>query len=89
MNFIIMLEQSLIVVHLNNINIALLRLAEQMFAEEVCHFPEEIFVHCLETVTLSGKYKHLETLVGAYKSIYHTGGVCWVNVVVHISCYQQ
>ena len=79
----------LIVVHLLDVNFALFGFAKQVLAEEVGHLPEEVFVHGLKSVTLSGENEHLEAFVGTDKSIYHAGGICRVYIVVHVAGNEQ
>ena len=78
-----------VIIHLLYIYLALLCFAKQVLAEEVGHFPEEVFVHSLEAVALAGEYKHLKAFVGADESIHYACGVGRVNVVVHVACHQQ
>ena len=78
-----------VVVHLLDIDLALLCFAKQMLAEEVGHLPEEVLVLGLKTVAVAGEEEHLEALVGADEGIDDACGVCRVHIVVHITCYQQ
>ena len=60
-----------------------------MLAEEVGHLPEEVLVLGFEAVAVTGEIEHLEALVGADESVNHAGGICRVDIVVHVACHQQ
>ena len=52
-----------VVVHLLDVNFALLCFAKQVFAEEVGHLPEEVFVLGLETVAVAREILHYRNAV--------------------------
>ena len=60
-----------------------------MFAEEVGHLPEEIFILGLKAVAVAGENEHLKAFVGAYEGVYNAGCVRGVHIVVHITGYKQ
>ena len=71
-------------VHLYNV-CTVLAISNQVAAEVVCHFPEEIFIHISESVTLSGEIQHIKSLVCSDKCIDYASCICRVNIVIHIS----
>ena len=78
-----------VVVHLLDIDLALLCFAKQVLAEEVGHLPEEVLVLGLEPVAVAWEVEHFKALVGADEGIYHAGCVRRVHIVVHVTCHQQ
>ena len=78
-----------VVVHLLDVDLALLCFAKQVLAEEVGHLPEEVLVLCLKTVAVTWEEEHLKALVGADECINNTGGVRRVHIVVHVTGNQQ
>ena len=79
----------LVVVHLRDVRLPALGVADQPLGVVVGKAPEEIFIHVAEAVALAREDEHVETLVGADQGVDHADGVGRVDVVVDVAVHQH
>lgn len=78
-----------VVVHLRDVRLPALGVADQPLGVVVGHAPEEIFIHVAEAVTLAWEDEHIEPLVGADQGVDHSDGVGRVDVVVDVTVHEH
>ena len=63
--------------------------SDEVSAVVVSHFPEEVFCHVAEAVTLSREEKHVESLVSSDEGVYYSDGVGGMYVVVNVAVDEE